>query len=90
MPKTKRDILKRTVAQAVNHIEEAEIDILGLKETFDKPHPELAKLLDVIMQALEQVIAIITSFCLQAWGTAPQDWYTWRNPGTPRKKEKDG
>lgn len=82
MPKSHRDMLKRSIAQAANHIEEAQIDLLSVKAEFETVHPEMATFLDGIVAALETVLGLIIVFCQQAWGTAPQDWTFWRNPGT--------
>jgi hypothetical protein len=90
MPKTKRDFLKRSVAQAVNHIEEAQIDLLELKETFEPVHPEQAAMLEAILQSLEMSIAFISDFCMKTWNTLPSSWLSWRNPGTlPKEQEID-
>ena len=82
MPKSHRDLLKRTIAQAANHVEEAQIDLLQIKAEFEPVHPELATFLDSNVAALETCLGMIASFCFHAWGTAPQDWQAWRNPGT--------
>ena len=82
MPKSKRDLLKRAVAQAANHIEEAQIDLLGVKEAFAPVHPDHAQLLDGVVGGLETMLQLIVSFCYHAWGTSPSSWQAWRNPGT--------
>jgi hypothetical protein len=82
MPKTKRDFLKRSVAQAVNHIEEAQIDLLSLKEIFAPVHPEQAQMLEAILTILETGISFISDFCMKTWNTLPPTWNAWRNPGT--------
>lgn len=86
MPKTHRDLLRRTVAQAANHIEEAQIDLLSVKAEFDPVHPDMATFLDSIVGAMETILGLVATFCFQAWGTAPADWDVWRNPGTHGKK----
>jgi len=88
MPKTKRDFLKRSIAQAVNHIEEAQIDLLSLKETFEPVHPEQAAMLEIILQSLEMTISFISDFCMKTWNTLPPTWQSWRNPGTPTKERE--
>ena len=85
MPKTHRDLLKRTIAQAANHIEEAQIDLLSVKEEFEPVHPDLATFLDTIVQGLETCLGMMVQFCYHSWNTAPADWHTWRNPGTHTK-----
>lgn len=85
MPKTKRDFLKRDIAIAVNHIEEAQIRLLELKEVFAPVHPEYAAMLDAILVVLETGISFISDFCMQAWATIPPTWDAWRNPGTHEK-----
>lgn len=89
MPKTKRDFLKRSVAQAVNHIEEAQIDLLSLKEIFEPVHPEQAAMLDAILTVLETGIQFISDFCMATWNTLPPTWDAWRNPGTHDKPGLD-
>jgi hypothetical protein len=87
MPKTKRDFLKRDVAIAVTHIEEAQIRLLTLKEVFDPVHPEQAMMLDAILTILETGISFISDFCMKTWNSLPPSWDLWRNPGTPARKE---
>jgi hypothetical protein len=82
MPKTKRDFLKRDVAIAVTHIEEAQIRLLELKEVFAPVHPEQAQMLEAILQSLEMSISFISDFCMKTWNTLPATWDLWRNPGT--------
>jgi hypothetical protein len=89
MPKTKRDFLKRQVAQAVNHIEEAQIDLLALKETFAEVHPKQTQMLEVILQSLELSITFIGDFCMATWNTIPPSWQSWRNPGHPAPEAPD-
>lgn len=89
MPKTKRDFLKRSIAQAVNHIEEAQIDLLSLKEIFEPVHPEQAAMLDAILTVLETGISFISDFCMKTWNTLPPTWDAWRNPGTHDKPEDE-
>jgi hypothetical protein len=86
MPKTHRDLLRRTVAQAANHIEEAQIDLLSVKAEFEPVHPDMAAFLDSIVAGMETMLGLVATFCFQAWGTAPADWDVWRNPGTHGKK----
>lgn len=81
MPKSTRDLLKRQVAQSVHHIEEAQMDLLDLREKFLAAHPAEADLLELIVKSLEVSITFVSDFCMQAWGTCPPDWNSWRNPG---------
>ncbi len=90
MPKTKRDFLKRDVAIAVNHIEEAQIRILELKKVFEPVHPLQAQMLELILQALEMGITMISDFCMQTWNTLPPSWQAWRNPGTVKQTPDEG
>ena len=85
MPKTHRDFLKRDIAIAVNHIEEAQIRLLALQEIFKPVHPEQAAMLDAILVVLETGIGFISDFCMKTWNTLPPTWDAWRNPGTPTK-----
>ena len=89
MPKTHRDFLKRDVAIAVNHIEEAQVRLLALQEIFAPVHPEQAALIEAILVVLEIGISFISDFCMKTWNTLPPTWDAWRNPGTPTRSIED-
>ena len=90
MPKTKRDLIRRQVAHAVENIQLAMNHLGQVEEPFRDPHPELAEPLQMVIGSLDLCLDVIKSFCLSAWGRIPEDWETWRNVGTPRKPITDG
>ena len=65
--RTKRDALKRVLAQAHHHCDLALEDLLYLKEQFNPSHPELADGLQMGMELIRHSQEIIETFALVAW-----------------------
>jgi len=77
MPKTRRDVLKRRVAQAYNNVDRALANVRDLHDQFDPVHPEYGEFLVVIGQTLTQVHKLLMEFWVHAWGELPDDIETW-------------
>ena len=78
MPRTRRDELKRTIAQAHGHITDAMDDFYGLHEQFEPHHPDLAEGLKNAILALSEMQKFVDTFCDIAWGIHPEDYANWR------------
>lgn len=78
MPKTKQMQLKRTWAQAKNHLEQAAVFILQLQEEFKPVHPEYAELCDYVLTSIYMSMEGWDAFSLNAWGKLPKHTSDWR------------
>lgn len=78
MPISKRDWLRRRLAQAWNHAEEALEDVLGLEQMFRPHHPELADALETSAKLLVMFQELLGDFAEAAWGRRPENWDDWR------------
>jgi len=77
MAKSKRDILKREVAQAWYHHQRSMEVLLGLKAIFDPVHPELSVALDLAMEADLACQGLLEKFWTEAWGQETIRWESW-------------
>lgn len=78
MPKTKRDYLKRTTAQAYHNIDRALLCLKELHETFKPYHPKHAELLALISNILIKAQEFILEFWTLSWGKPPDNIEAWR------------
>jgi len=78
MPKTKRDYLKRTLAQGICHIDTAVDRLKELEDIFRPVHPELADFLALIQGNLLVSKEWALDFWARAWGKRPPDYTVWR------------
>jgi len=78
MPKTKRDYLKRTTAQAYHNIERAIANIQKLHEVFLPHHPDYAQYLELIAHNLVITQGFILDFWKKAWGKLPKSLDSYR------------
>lgn len=78
MPKTKRDELKRKIAQVYEHLSRGIIYLGELHVIFEPVHPEHAQMLMLLAQALTQVQSNIEVFCIITWGKVPKHFDRWR------------
>lgn len=69
--RTKRDSMKRKMAQAVNNLDSVMLDVLYLKQLFEVQHPDLAEELENIAQIALMLQQGIESFSFRVWGTPP-------------------
>ena len=67
MPRSKRDNLKRSIAQSTNHIAGAIVDVYTVRLTFGEHHPELTQVLEMVEQALEANRVMLVAFAQVAW-----------------------
>lgn len=68
MPKTIRDVLKRSCGQAANHMSAAILDLNSVYEQFLPTHPEQAERLKVLMLNLNTLRDAELSFVMDTWG----------------------
>jgi len=73
MPKTKRDTMKRWLAQAVNHNVSGQKLIGRLFGLFENVHPDYAELLVLIGQSMSITEQLMRQFWVLAWGPLPDD-----------------
>lgn len=78
MGRTKRDQLKRELAQALHHLETASNDIGTVWQQFDGVHDDYAQLLVAIGQMIKVVQKHILEFWVLAWGKLPPDIESYR------------
>lgn len=78
MPKTKRDLLKRKVAQVYEHLEYCLVYLAELYTIFEPVHPEHAEMLMLLAQATTQIQENIKTFCIITWGKIPKHFDRWR------------
>lgn len=89
MPKTKRDLLKRRLAQAHHDLHKAAENIIPLEQQFRGPHADLANILALALVGLDNLLQLIDVFADRAWGYHPDDYETWRNPRKTKPGETD-
>jgi hypothetical protein len=77
--KTRRDRMKRKIAQAANLTIKAASYIAELHDEFNSSHPEHAKLLDLIGQNLMLSVNLIEDFWSYTWNERQSDWDAYRN-----------
>lgn len=78
MGQTKRDKLKRSLAQAHNDLDRAMANLLEVKATFDEHHPDLGSHLEMMATGCLITQNEILKFWAHSWGKAPKDISTWR------------
>lgn len=84
MPKTKRDLLKRKLADAYRSITLAMGSLAELQEIFDGVHEKHSQFLKVAIVTLDFARNALTNFATETWGHAPKDWSSWR--AQPKRK----
>lgn len=77
MAKSHRDLMKRTLAQAVNHINAAATDISSLEDEFRPVHPNLANGLVAMLSLLAETLKLINVFAELAWQMKDPNWDAW-------------
>lgn len=78
MAQTKRDRLKRQLAQAHNDLDRAMANLLAVKAVFDEHHPELGAHLEMLAAGCLMIQQQIIEFWAHSWGKPPQDIGAWR------------
>jgi len=78
MGKTKRDQLRRELAQALHHLAIAKADIGTVWTAFDGVHYEYAASLELIGSAVGALEQSILVFWEWAWGTVPENIDSYR------------
>lgn len=67
MPRTKRDILKRNVAQAMNGVARAILDVNEVYKPFVEQNKPEAKVLESVMLGLAREREVLIVFAKAAW-----------------------
>jgi hypothetical protein len=67
MPKTKRDILKRKIAQAIQHQADTILAINVVYEEIKDQHPETGEILKTAMLAENALRDALIKFSVDAW-----------------------
>jgi len=78
MVSRKRDRLKKTMAQSLNHVEKAAEGLAALHKLFEPAHPEYAAYLDAQITTLLTVMEWMLDFWKKAWGSKPENYHDWR------------
>lgn len=65
--RTKRDTMKRKVAQGHRKLEGALLDIKCIYDLFENVHPELAEGLEMALENILCAQLIIETFAMQSW-----------------------
>ena len=84
MPKTRRDLSKRLLAQAYINIDYAGKYIHQLANTFEEQHPDLAQILELTNEGLFNVTELLKNFARISWMDDNPDWTIWAATGRPR------
>ena len=79
MGKTNQERLRRKLAQAYRNAGKVINDLGEVAQAFDKDHPEMAQLLQVVCVSQDMSQEMIEKFCVEAWGRVPDNWESWRN-----------
>lgn len=72
MPRTKRDNLKRSAAQAVNHLASAILDLDSIRQEFEPVHPDKAKNIEQCQLAASAVRDAILAWVENVWALDPE------------------
>jgi hypothetical protein len=78
MGKTKRDNLKRTLAQACHSLDGSLVRIAELEEIFRPVHPDLADGLIAAAQLIADAETVLETFALVSWNVDRKTLETYR------------
>ena len=81
MPKTKRDYLRRTLANAYLHLDQGLSYLNQLRIDFAEQHPEHATTIEQVMTGITLLQDVMAGLATEWWGRAPEDWESWRAQG---------
>ena len=81
MPKTKRDYLRRTLANAYLHLDQGLSYLNQLRIDFTEQHPEHATTIEQVMTGITLLQDVMAGLAIKWWGHAPDDWESWRAQG---------
>jgi len=79
MGKTKRDMLKREVAQALHDLDRAGQNLHTLYTHFAPVHPEYGLYLQVIAESIQVTYEMLLKFWDHAWGPHPETYDHYRH-----------
>jgi len=86
MPKTKRDYIKRTLAQAYINLEWSGTYLANVYELYKNQHPELAELLSLSVEGIINIENLLELFAKETFGVQQPNWYAWAARGKPLQK----
>jgi len=75
MAKTKRDILKGSIAMAYLALQKAIVYLGEVHAAFEKSHPDYASTLELIISSVDTASNLLAVFYTAAWGELPVDWH---------------
>lgn len=78
MPKRKRDMIKRRMAQAIYGVDRSLMFLKELHEMFSGVHDDYAQYLELICVSLINTQEMMKDFWVKAWGTFPEDIDSYR------------
>ncbi|MEW5992936.1 MAG: hypothetical protein AB1744_00885 [Candidatus Zixiibacteriota bacterium] len=84
MPKTHRDVLRRTLAQAYINLNWSGLYLEEIISQFQSPHPDLADILETAQKGILIAQEFIDRFAKEAWSAESPDWNSWAATGRPR------
>ena len=67
MTRSKRDNLKRNIAQAQNHLASAIVDVWTVRQEFEKVHAEDGEYLETCEALINQIRDGLIAFGIKAW-----------------------
>lgn len=85
MPKSHKDFLKRTIAQAVLNLQRAARHLADVHDEFVDVHPVEAEYLRQLAISSIMIVDLIDAWWSEVWGPRGSDWESYRNP-TKKKK----
>lgn len=87
MPRTRRDVLKRKVAQVRHHINIAVGVLTDLHDQFAPVHPEDGQILETLGVYFLKGNEAVEMFYDKTWGSLPSDWDVVRTGRAAKKGE---
>ena len=90
MPMSTKQLARRSIAMAHNHIEKAAEDLINVQKLFEAHHEDLADQLGCVTMCLAEALNAIDRWCDACWGWHPEDYEKWRLSGILYKQHKAG
>lgn len=78
MGRTKRDQLKRELAQVLNHLDAAAYTLAYFGSLFRKDHPDLADNWEAMAKSVLTIKEAGLQMWERCWGKRPSDYNVWR------------
>lgn len=77
MTQAKKKILRRLIAQSINHQRRSVEKLVRISEMFGEWHEDYAEMFDLIANNCMMTIEWLKSIAIRAWGYIPDDLDTW-------------